>query len=467
METNFIKFITLGHKSEDAEDIKLKKSSLLIMSSLFAIAGLLWGFLYFANGLILSGYIPFTYGLLSISSIIHFSITAKYKMFRSSQLLLILILPFALQISLGGFVPGSAVIIWALICPLGALVFLNKKQAGRWFIAFITLVIISFLINKKLPEYIDWNIDEGFIIMLFVMNIIGFSTLLFSIQYFFIGKQYILLRLFEQKHQWIKSAFSAYISPNIVEHLIKHPDQLRLSGERRECTFVFTDLVGFTSLVEKSDPSTIIYSLNEYFEGMTEIVFKHEGTVSKIVGDAIAVMFSAPVIQDDHAERAVACALEMDQYAREFARKKQEQGLDFGLTRIGVNTGTVIVGNIGSKNHLDYRALGDAINTAARLEGVNKYVGTNICVSAATMEKCPNFIGRPIGSLILKGKTKPVSTFEPIRLCQQNSKRIKMYKAAFKLLEKSLSEATTAFENLVAGYPNDSLAKFHFNREVV
>lgn len=222
--------------------------------------------------------------------------------------------------------------------------------------------------------------------------------------------------------------------------------------------------MGFTSLVEQSDPATLVSALNEYFEGMTAIVFRHEGTVSKIVGDAIAVMFSAPVVQKDHASRAVDCALEMDQYAQAFALAKGKHGLALGHTRIGVNTGTVIIGNVGSKNQLDYRALGDAINTAARLESVNKQLGTRVCVSGTTVARCPNFKGRPIGALLLKGKTMPVEAFEPLTADQMKTPEIFDYLSAFGLMQSNSKEAIPAFEKIVSGYPQDSLAAFHLSR---
>jgi len=207
-----------------------------------------------------------------------------------------------------------------------------------------------------------------------------------------------------------------------------------------------------------------VTDLNEYLEGMTEIVFKHEGTVSKIVGDAITAMFSAPVIQEDHARRAVACALEMDAYAQEFALEKKKKEVDMGRTRIGVNTGNVIIGNMGSKNQLDYRALGDAINTASRLESANKQLGTRVCVSETTVAQCPNFLGRPIGSLLLKGKTKPVATFEPLSSKKLYSQHINAYRFAFDRMEIDRAEAAVLFEKIVEEYPNDKLALFHLRR---
>ncbi len=455
---------TLGHRDSDSKEIKIKKSALVGTSSLFGFAGLLWGGTYFLADLYIPGLIPLSYTLLSSISLFFFSVTANYNVFRLSQLLLIMILPFALQISLGTFVPGSAVIIWALMSPLGALVFYPRDRVVIWFIMFGVFLVIALVINSRLPAYIDWNLSQEFITNMFVLNIVGVSSIVFTIQYFFINEQRFLLTFFEQKHQWIKEAFESYISPNLVQYLIQHPEELKLSGEKRECTFVFTDLAGFTRLVEQSDPPEIVSCLNEYIDGMTKIVFEHEGTIQKIVGDAIAVMFSAPVIQEDHAARAVACALVMDEYATAFANQKQKLGIDFGRTRIGVNTGTVIVGNFGSERQLDYRAFGDAINTTARLESVNKYFGTNICISSSTMEKCPHIAARPIGSLVLAGKSKYVETFEPLSNHQGTTRNSKLYGKAFQLIEKNISKATHAFEKLVASYPEDPLASYYLNR---
>ena len=145
-------------------------------------------------------------------------------------------------------------------------------------------------------------------------------------------------------------------------------------------------------------------------------------------------------------------------------KEKQKQGLDIGKTRIGVNTGNVIIGNMGSKNQLDYRALGDAINVAARLESANKYVGTRVCVSETAVEKCSNFVGRPIGSLLLKGKSKPVATFEPLTKKQLDSNNVRDYLKAFELLNENNTVAKKEFKELCNRYPDDQLAKSHFDR---
>ena len=188
MKSILQRFVSLGHHPDDSDEVKLKKSSLLVMAGPFMMAGLIWGLLYFANGLVIPGAIPFCYGILSFVSILIFRITKKYKIFRSSQLLLILILPFALQISLGGFVPSSAVMYWAIIAPAGAMFFDSVKKSVYWFAAYILLVIVAYLINDLLPDYVDWNLSGGFINVLFLMNIIGVSSIVFAILFYFVGR---------------------------------------------------------------------------------------------------------------------------------------------------------------------------------------------------------------------------------------------------------------------------------------
>lgn len=268
----------------------------------------------------------------------------------------------------------------------------------------------------------------------------------------------------ERDRRWIRQAFSSYISPNLVEYLIANQDELKPGGSRRRCSFVCTDLAGFTSLVEKADPEAAIALLNEYLDRMTAIALEHEGTLDRIVGDAVAVMFSAPVTQPDHAERAVACALAMDDFAQRFSRRKREEGVAVGLTRIGVNTGWVTIGNVGGRAMVDYRALGDAINTAARLESVNRHLGTRVCVSRVTAEDCPSFRGRPVGSLVLKGKSAAVEALEPLTAEQEASAATASYLAAFELMLRRSRDAREAFAKHLRSHPEDRLAAFHLER---
>ena len=463
MKALYSKILSLGHHQDDNEEVKLQKTLLTAFALIIGILAVIWGGIYFYFDEVIAAFIPWTYASVSFVSVLIFSQSKSYSFFRISQLLLSLVLPLILMIALGGFTSSSGVVLWSFTSPLGALVFKGRKEAKYWLIAFIILVFVGFFIERRFA-FANNKLPENIINIFFVMNIAGVAATTFILVRYFVGEKSLALTILENKHKWIKNAFSSYISPNLVDYLIKNPNDLKLGGERRECTFIFTDLVGFTSVVEQSDPATLVSYLNEYFEEMTNIVFRHEGTVSKIVGDAIAVMFSAPVIQKDHAERAVACALEMDRYAQNFANQKRKLGLDIGRTRIGVNTGNVIIGNMGGKNQLDYRALGDAVNVAARLESANKYLGTRVCVSETTVEKCSNFIGRPIGSLLLKGKSKPVKTYEPLNREQINSENVRSYLSAFALLNENTMAAKEAFKKISSRYSNDRLAKNHYDR---
>lgn len=268
----------------------------------------------------------------------------------------------------------------------------------------------------------------------------------------------------ERRQRWVKQAFSRYISPNLVDHLIAHPDELELGGRRQLCSFVFTDLSDFTGLMEKMDPGEAVTLLNIYLDRMIAIAFAHEGTLDRIVGDAVVIMFSAPVLQPDHQRRALNCALEMHRFASQYHDELNAGGIAFGKTRIGIHTGEVIVGNFGGKTIFDYRALGDAVNTASRLEGANKHLGTLICVSEATLSGCPNQQVRPIGRLLLKGKSVPLMAYEPLDSQTITDTEIKDYLNAFELMRNSQAGAIDAFRQLAGKRPGDGLIAFHLKR---
>jgi adenylate cyclase len=151
----------------------------------------------------------------------------------------------------------------------------------------------------------------------------------------------------EREQRWIKAVFSRYVSPNRVSYLVDHPDTMELGGSRQECSFIFTDLADFTALMESIDPGEAVAMLNAYLDQMIGIAFRFEGTLDRIVGDSVAIMFSAPVPQSDHRARALACALEMDAFASGYAEAQKTKGICLGKTRIGIHTGEVIVGNFG------------------------------------------------------------------------------------------------------------------------
>jgi adenylate cyclase len=260
------------------------------------------------------------------------------------------------------------------------------------------------------------------------------------------------------------ASLSRYFSPNLAQRLAGDTDAVDLEGRRREIATLFTDIASFTALVETLEPNVLGPLLNEYLSGMTDIVFANDGTVAKIVGDALHILFGAPGEQPDHAARAVACALALDEFAQSFSERWQKKGIAFGVTRIGVHAGPAIVGNFGGGRFFDYTAYGDTINVASRLETANKQLGTRICVSAALAEGVKNFRGRPIGDLVLRGRGEVIRAFEPLQEKQFSDPATKSYLDAYALLAGEDAGAVAAFAAHVGKQPEDRLAAFHLKR---
>ena len=259
------------------------------------------------------------------------------------------------------------------------------------------------------------------------------------------------------------ASLSRYFSPQLASRLASG-DSGGMEVHWREIAAIFTDVTGFTSLVETAEPEVLSGLLNEYVGGMTEIVFNHEGTVAKVMGDGIQILFNAPGDQPDFATRAVACAHDLDAWAMQFRERWRSKGVNFGTTRIGVHAGPVLVGNFGGNRFFDYTAYGDTINTASRLEAANKFLGTRICVSAAVAEAAEGFRGRPVGDLVLRGRSEPLRAYEPLLPAVSAGQATGQYCEAFAKLEAGDAGAMPAFAALVGAHAEDPLAGFHLKR---
>ncbi len=217
----------------------------------------------------------------------------------------------------------------------------------------------------------------------------------------------------EKKRKFIKNAFSHYMNPAVVEEIAKNPDMLELGGKKMELTAFFSDVASFTSISEKLTEHEIVELLNEYLTEMTEILLKHYGNLDKYEGDLIMAFFGAPIHFPDHATRACYTALEMQEKLVHLREKWRSENRPELRARIGINTGPMIVGNMGSKNRFDYTVMGDAVNLASRLEGVNKQYSTKIMISEFTLEHCKSdIISREIDLIRVKGKEIPVRIHE-------------------------------------------------------
>jgi adenylate cyclase len=258
------------------------------------------------------------------------------------------------------------------------------------------------------------------------------------------------------------ATLSRYFSPQVALRLAASSDSMDVQW--RDVGTIFTDIAGFTTLVESAAPDVLGALLNEYVEGMTDVVFAHEGTVAKIIGDAIHVLFNAPGEQPDYATRAVACAHQLDSWAQDFKQRWKQKGVNFGVTRIGVHAGPALVGNFGGSHYFDYTAHGDTINTAARLEAANKHLGTRLCVSETIARGAANFKGRPVGDIVLRGRSEPLRTYEPLTDEAFATPATAQYAEAFAKLEADDATAMPAFAALVGIHAEDPLAGFHLKR---
>ena len=268
----------------------------------------------------------------------------------------------------------------------------------------------------------------------------------------------------QQEAERARTQLARYFSPSLADQLCNATGEIDLGAQRRDITSMFTDIQGFTTLVESLEPSMIAPLLNEYLTGMTEIVFEHGGTLVKIIGDALNVLFGAPAEQPDHAARAVACAMALDAYAEEFRAKCAAQGIAFGITRIGVNTGMALVGSFGGGRFFDYTAYGDTINIAARLEAANKQLGTRVCVSGSVAERIPGFRGRPVGHVVLRGRSEALPAYEPLTDERHAHPLTAHYHNAYTKAEASDPTAIASFAALLGQAGHDGLVSFHLKR---
>ncbi|MFV3130318.1 CHASE2 domain-containing protein [Niveispirillum sp. KHB5.9] len=266
------------------------------------------------------------------------------------------------------------------------------------------------------------------------------------------------------QRRFVQAAFAKYLSPVLLDDLIKDPSKLSIDPKRRDMSYVFTDVAGFTTISEGMDAATLADVMNRYLDGMVKVVFAHGGMVDKFIGDAVFALFGAPRDMADHAARAAACALDLDRFAQSFLVAETAAGRPFGVTRIGVHSGPASVGNFGSDARFEYTALGDAVNTAARLEGLNKYFGTRVAMSGATAGRCPDLARRPIGRVVLKGKTEPIEVLQPLDKAEAESAFMIAYGAAYAAMAAGDAGALDAFAALAAERPDDGPSSLHLER---
>jgi class 3 adenylate cyclase len=394
MERLLALFGAIGARPQETEDERLRRALLVAFALLISALAIFWGVVYIAFGEPLGGAIPLAYTLLSLTSIVVLTLTRRYDAFRFTQLTLMLVLPFALMIVLGGFIPSSVVVTWAFFAPLGALAFASPREALRWFVAYLVLLVAVGVVGSSVRT--ANNLPPALISAMFIVNITAVSVVVFAALYAFVRERDRALAV-------VQRLFGQYLSPQIARSLLADPSRAALGGENREVTALFADLQGFTPFVESHPPQHTVEVLNRYFRAVVPVIFANGGTIIQFAGDAIVAVWNAPIEQPRHALAAARTALAMQRTIEAIVREDPS----LPRFRVGIATGAALVGNVGSDEFRNYVAHGDAVNLAARLQSGAS--AGQVVISAPTYALIRDVATvRPLGRFSVKGKSEEV-----------------------------------------------------------
>jgi guanylate cyclase len=386
--------LKLGVSLDDAQDIRLQKSTLVVGSLMFIAAGALWGIAYILLHEPAAGMIPLSYAIVSSLSVLHFGLTHQYRFFRASQLVLILLLPFLLMVALGGFINSSAVIFWSFISPLGALLFAEYRQAPRWLLFYLALLVLSGFLQPYVR--LTNHLAQDVIIIFFVLNIAAVSSIAFVLLHYFVGQKELAYRLLRVEQDR---------SENLLLNVLPLEIAARLKGGERtiadhypSVSILFADLVGFTPLTEMLSPSEMVELLNEIYSHFDSLIEKNGVEKIRTIGDNYMVASGLPRPRAGHAQVLARLALEMKSYITSLAPVAGRR-LAF---RMGINSGPVVAGVIGQKKFA-YDVWGDTVNIASRME--SQGVPGEIQITQATYELLKDdFVCESNGPVAVKGK---------------------------------------------------------------
>jgi adenylate cyclase len=390
----FQRLVGIGVLPGDSGELRVRKAVLVLSSTLMASLASVWTITYAVLGLPVSAAIPFVYQVASTASIVTFARTKRYLLFRRSQLLMSLVLPFALQWSLGGFENSSAVSLWGFTSPLGALLFVGARQAIPWFVAFVGLVGVSAAIDPALSNGAP-DVPGGVVVAFFALNILGVSATAYALLQYFV-------RARERAHRALERERAK--SERLLLNVLPEPVAARLKEQEgviaEDCpavTVLFADLVGFTPLSQRMEASELVSLLDRVFARWDAIAAEHGVEKIKTIGDAYMAASGIPLPRADHAEAVAEMALAM---GTEVARCSAETGLPLEV-RIGIDTGPVIAGVIGRAKFI-YDLWGDTVNTASRMES-HALPGTIQVTERAYERLRPRYELRPRGMIEVKG----------------------------------------------------------------
>jgi adenylate cyclase len=386
----------------DSEQERLQKAILTLSAALLSGLAVIWVVTYFVLGLALSAAFPLGYQIASIANLVYFLKTKRYRLFRFTQVSLMLLLPFLMQLSMGGFIASSGVVLWSFIAPLIALLLYSPAQAVPWFTAFLGLIAIAGGLDGSFPDRTA-AIPSVVRITFFVLNIAGVSTTCYLLLHYFVRERDQARTALDEEHRLllIEQEKSERLLLNVLpkpiaERLKEAPDVI--ADAFKEVTVLFADIVGFTPLAERISPGEVVGLLNQVFSAFDRLAEERGLEKIKTIGDAYMVAGGLPVPRPDHAEAVAEMALAMRD---EIQRLAKSTGMPLDL-RIGVDSGPVVAGVIG-KRKFSYDLWGDIVNTASRMESHG--VPGEIQVTPRTHERLRDwfsFVER--GKVPIKGK---------------------------------------------------------------
>lgn len=383
-----------GSDPGDTSEIRVRKRVLVAVSMLIAVFAVLWGGIYLAFGQPLAAAIPWTYSIAVIISLIAFARTRRYRLFRTTQLTLILLLPFMLQIILGGFISASAVIVWSLLAPLGALAMTDRRHALGWFTAYVSLVVVSLLVQPLVDFSV--TLPDTVVVSFFVMNVLGSTGVSFFAMYFFVSLKDETLELLAVERSKSERLLLNVLPAPIAERL-KEEEQTIAEGFD-SVSVLFADVVDFTPITQRLSPHQLVEMLNDVFSHFDALVEGHGLEKMRTVGYTYMVASGIPTTREDHAHALARLALEMAGY---IAGYQSPHSVDITL-RMGISSGPAVAGVIG-RAKFQYDIWGDTVNTASRMESHG--VPGRIQLSRTSYELLKDdFVLEPRGVIDIKGK---------------------------------------------------------------
>jgi adenylate cyclase len=352
--------------------------------------------------------------------------------------------------------PFNLTIILLIIAGLAVLLGLTlPRLSAAWAFVFTLIVMEGYVgVNYYLFSRQGLQLELFYPLALVVLIYLGVTMQRFLAE--------------ERERERIRKAFESYVAPTVVQEMLKHPEQLRLGGERREITVLFTDIRGFTTMSENLDPQALVSLLHDFLNPMSNIIINQGGTIDKYMGDAIMALFGAPLAQPDHPRLACRAALEMASSLKALNLEWAAQGRPPLKIGVGVNTGPVAVGNMGSDRLFDYTAIGDNVNLASRLEGLNKYYSTDILISDTTAQALDNgFILRDVDQVRVKGKAHAARIYELLGEGEPDpelARYLELYHGALILYrEGRFAESLATFEQALKVRPGDGACQRYLN----